>query len=220
MVRSAKRVGRIAGMLLLTQIVVAILSAFVLLERAYHPPGFLANAAGMAVQVRTAVMLWFLAGALTLVVAIVTLPVFRAYSERAALLYLALSVVGCMTVSVDNVGVLTMLSLSEAYAKAGASSDVLQTLFETARSARNAAHFTGILVGGITGFVFNSILWRFALIPRALGAVGMGAVLIQMTAVTMPLLGFRFQTLLLVPAALVQSAVVLWLIAKGFEERT
>jgi hypothetical protein len=35
----------------------------------------------------------------------------------------------------------------------------------------------------------------------------------------MPLLGYRYQAVMLMPAALSLLALVLWLIAKGFEER-
>jgi hypothetical protein len=40
-----------------------------------------------------------------------------------------------------------------------------------------------------------------------------------MTAVAMPLIGYRHQAVMLMPAALSLFALVLWLIAKGFEDR-
>jgi hypothetical protein len=216
--RSAKSVGRIVGILLLAQIVVAFLAQFVLLARVSAPPGLLANAAGSALQVRVSVLLWFVASALTLAVAIATLPVFRQYSERMALLYLALSVLGLSTSAFDNVAVLNMLSLSQEYAKAGVANELFQALGAMARSARYAAHYINVLVGGITAFVLVSILFRFALVPRALAAFGLATFPVQITAVAMPLLGFRYQAVMLMPAALSLLALVLWLIAKGFEE--
>jgi hypothetical protein len=214
--RSAKSVGRIVGILLLAQIVVAFLAQFVLLARVSAPPGFLANAAGSALQVRVSVMLWFVASALTLAVAIATLPVFRQYSERMALLYFALSVLGLSTSAFDNVGVLNMLSLSQEYEKAGAANELFQAVGAMASSARYAAHYINVLVGGITAFVLVSILFRFALVPRALAAFGLATFPVQIAAVAMPLLGYRYQAVMLVPAALSLFALVLWLIAKGF----
>jgi hypothetical protein len=220
MLRSAKRVGRIVGILLLAQIVVAFLAQFVLLARVSAPPGFLANAAGSALQVRVSVLLWLVASALTLAVAIAALPVFRQHSERMAQLYLAFSVLGLSTSVIDNVAVLNVLSLSQEYAKAGAANDLfLGALGEMARSARYAAHYINVLVGGITAFVLVSILFRFALVPRALAAFGLATFPVQMIGVAMPLLGYRYQVVMLMPAALSLSALVLWLIAKGFEER-
>lgn len=217
--RSAKSVGRIVGILLLAQIVVAFLAQFVLLARVSAPPGFLANAAGSPWQVRVSVFLWFVASGLTLAVAIATLPIFRQYSERMALLYLALSVLGLSTSAFDNAAVLNMLSVSHEYAKAGAAHELFQAMGAMAHAARYSAHYINLVVGGITTFVLVSILFRFALVPRALAAFGLATFPIQVTGVAMPLLGYRYQAVMLIPAALSLMALVLWLIAKGFEER-
>jgi hypothetical protein len=136
-----------------------------------------------------------------------------------ALLYLALSVLGLSTSALDNVAVLNMLSLSQEFAKAGAANELLQALGAMASSARYAAHYINVLVGGITSFVLVTILFRFTLVPRALAAFGLATFPVQMTAVAMPLLGYRYQAVMLMPAALSLLALVLWLIAKGFEER-
>jgi hypothetical protein len=42
-----------------------------------------------------------------------------------------------------------------------------------AHSARYGAHDLNLLVGGITSFVLVSILFRGALVPRALAALGL-----------------------------------------------
>jgi hypothetical protein len=217
--RTAKSVGRIVGILLLVQIVVAFLAQFVLLARVSAPPGFLANAAGSPLQVRVSVLLWLVASALTLAVAIAALPVFRQYSERMALLYLALSVLGLSTSAFDNVAVLNMLSLSQEFAKAGAEHELFQALGAMARSERLAAHYVNLVVGGITTFVLVSILFRSALVPRALAAFGLATFPVQVIGVALPLLGYRHQAVTLIPAAVSLLALVLWLIARGFEER-
>ena len=216
---SVKSVGRIVGILLLAQVVVAFLAQFVLLARVSAPPGILLNAAGSALQVRASVVLWLVASAMTLAVALAILPILRRYSERMVLLYLALAVLGLSTSALDNVAVLSMLSLSQEYANAGAPNELLQALGAMARSARYAAHYINVLVGGITAFVLASILFRFVLVPRALAAFGLATFPVQMTGVAMPLLGFRYQAVMLVPAGLSLLALVLWLIAKGFEDR-
>jgi len=216
---SAKNVGRIVGILLLAQVAVAFLAQFVLLARVSAPPGFLVNAAGSPFQVRVSVLLWFVASALTLAVALATLPVFRQYSERMALLYLALSVLGLSTSALDNIAVLNVLSLSQEYAKGAIAHEVFQALGTMAGAARYTAHYVNVLVGGTTAFVFVSILFRFALVPRALAAFGLATFPIQMTGVAMPLLGFPYQVVMLLPASLSLFALILWLIAKGFDER-
>ena len=216
--RSAKRVGRIIGLLFLAQGLIAPALNFRLL-RPVTAPGFLTTAAGSALQIRAAVLLSFVLGALTLAVAIVAAPLFRRYSERMAVAFLALSVAGLSTLAIEGMAIRGMLSLSEEYATAGAPGELLQALAGTARSTWRSAHFTNLLFAQGTGFLLCAILFRFALVPRALAAFGMAATLLSTAAVAMPLLGYRFVFLMLLPVSLSQLALMAWLIARGFEER-
>jgi hypothetical protein len=63
--------------------------------------------------------------------------------------------------------------------------------------------------------VFYGVLFRFSLVPRALAAFGLAAVLLQITAVAMPLFGHAIVFPMLMPLGLVQLVLALWLIAKG-----
>jgi uncharacterized protein DUF4386 len=216
--RSAKTVGRIIGLMLLVRLLLAPLVYFELMPPATGR-GFLATAAGSALQIRVGVLLAFVLGALTLAIAIAATPIFRRYGERMALAFLALSIVGLATLAADNVGILNMVSLSLESAKAGASNELFQTLGRMARSTWYGAHFTNLMLGHATGLVFIVILYRSALVPRALAAFGLAAALVSLPAVVMPLLGYRFVYLMIIPAALSQLAVTLWLIVRGFEER-
>jgi uncharacterized protein DUF4386 len=217
-VRSAKSVGRIIGLMFLVQMLLAPL-VYLRLMRPVTAPGFLTSAAGSALQIRVAVLLTFGLGALTLAIAITATPVFRRYSERMALAFLALSIVGLATLAMESLAIRNMLSLSQEYAKAGAANELLLTLGGIARSTWYGAHFTNLMIAHGTGFVFYCILFRFALVPRALGVFGMAATLLSITAVAMPLLGYRFVFLMLIPVALSQLGLMPWLIVRGLQER-
>jgi hypothetical protein len=218
--RSAKTVGRIVGLLLLLQVLLAlpVYTNFGMM-RSVMAPDFLANAAANAMQIRLAVLLTFVLGALTLAVALVAMPVFRGHSERMALLFLALSVVGLASHAIESVAIRDMVSMSLMYTKASAPKELLETLGEMARSTWSSAHFINLMQGHIKAFVFFVIVYRFGLVPRALAAVGLAATCLSTTAATMPLLGYRFLYLMIAPAALTQLALTLWLIVRGFEER-
>ena len=83
-----KRIGRIAGILLLAQALVAIpVYTEIGMMSSIISPDFLAQAAGNAAKIRTALVLTLLLGGVTLAVALVVLPVFRAASERMFWLY-------------------------------------------------------------------------------------------------------------------------------------
>lgn len=137
-----------------------------------------------------------------------------------ALWFLALAVVSFSLTAVENTTVLSMLSLSQAYAKANAADgDLFQTLRVVVGSARNWAHYMSLIVGGGMVFVLYSVLYRFALIPRALAAFGLAAVMLQLTAVTMPLFGYPIVILMVMPLGLSHLALALWLTVRGFDER-
>lgn len=216
--QSAKSAGRIIGLALLVQLLLALPVYFVWM-RPVTGSGFLANAAGSAAQVRVALLLTFVLGAMTFTAAIAALPVFRRYSERLAFAYLALSVVGLATLAMESIAMRNMLSLSLEYAKAGAANELLQTLGGLARSTAVAAHHTNLMVAHGTVLLLYVILYRFALVPRALAACGMAASLLSTTVVTMPLLGYRLVFALVTPAALTNLALMLWLIVRGLAER-
>lgn len=215
--RSSKAAGRTMGLALLAQVLLAPPVYFWWL-RPVTATDFLARAAGSALQIRVTLLLTLLLGAMTLTAAIAALPVFRRYSERMAFAFLALSIVGLSTLAMEGLAMRNMLSLSQTYAKAGAAHELLQTLAALARSMAYAAHHTNVMVAHGTVFLLFVILYRFALVPRVLAAAGMAASLLSTTVVTMPLLGYRFVFLLIMPAALCNLALIFWLIVRGLDE--
>ena len=218
---NARLAGRIVGVLFLVQMAVAPLVNFVLLGPALTAPGgFLANAAANSAQVNMAVFLSLVTGALWVGIAITALPVFRQYSHAMALWLLALAVISFSGVVFEGIAVRSMLSLSQEYAKAGAADVALfQAPGALVRSLRNSTHYTNLLVSGGSLLVFYSVLFLFALIPRALSAFGLVTVALLITGAMIPLLGYRTVMLMFMPIGLSQLALVLWLMARGLEER-
>ncbi len=137
-----------------------------------------------------------------------------------ALWFLSLNVVTFSLFAVENGIVMSMLSLSQDYAAAGAAdAEVFEAVGVVIGSARNWAHLTSALVGDSTIFVLYCVLYRFALIPRALSAFGLITAMLKISALTMPFFGHRVVLPMVLPVALSYLALALWLMAKGFEER-
>ena len=217
---SAKRIGQIIGLLISVQLVCGMLVSFVLLRPLTAPPGFLENAAGSSLQLSAAVVLWFATGALSIAIAITAWPIFRQYSSTMALWYLSLALVSFSLFAVENATVMSLLSLSQAYAAAGDPDPALfKALGAVVRSAYIWAGNTSALVAEAMIFVLYCILYRFILIPRALSALGLVAVLLKITAIMMPFFGHPVVLLMVLPMVLGYVALALWLMAKGFEER-
>ena len=217
---TSRTASRIIAVLILTQMVSGALINFGLEAPLFGAPGFLVNAAAHGSQIALAAILGLAAGALSLGIAITAYPVFRQYSQAMALWFVALSVASVSAAAVENMNVMSMLSLSQEYAKAGAAAqDQLQAVRVVVASARNWAHFIDLLIAGCTIFVMYAVLYRFALFPRALAAFGLAAVVLQIVTVAMPLFGQAVVFLLLAPLGLSQLALAIWLIAKGFRNQ-
>ena len=211
--------GRLIGVLILLQMVGGGVTNFVLL--AFPAPGFLPNAATHPLQAGSAVLLGLATGAVSAGIAIAASTVFHHFSRSVALCFVVLATVSFALTAVEAAGNLSLLFASQAYTAADAAD---RHLFETLRPViaafRNGTHYVTVLVGGGMIFALYAALFRFALVPRALAAFGLFAAAMQMMAVSMPILGGEINFTLLLPLALSQLALALWLIAKGFVERS
>ncbi|HSL19919.1 MAG TPA: DUF4386 domain-containing protein [Vicinamibacterales bacterium] len=215
----AKRVGRTIGVLLLVHLVGGLTLPYIVLNAAIAP-GFLASAAAHAFQVRTTVLLLLASGAITLGIAITAWPVFRQYSERLALCFLALAIANFSLQAVESGTVLSMLSLSQEYAGAGADDAAVQTVATAVASARWWAHLTQLITVVSWLFVLYALLWRTAIVPRTLAALGMITTLLQIAGVPLrAFLGYEILVEMGMPLAPVHTALALWLMVKGFDER-
>lgn len=220
--KSAKSIGRTVGILLLLQLAAGLTVPFILLQPLIKgSPGFLTAAAENSFQIRAAVFISFVGAALTLSLGITALPVFRRYSNATALWFLAVCVVSCTLDIVQNASVMSMLSLSQQYVNGGAAEPGLyQVVGAAVASTRRWAHYTQLVAIGGWIFVFYSSLLRFALIPRALAAVGLIGIVLQFTGVTLlTFLGYSAIGEMAMPLLPIQIAVAIWLMVKGFNER-
>jgi hypothetical protein len=144
-----KRAGRTVGVLMLLHLAAGLIVPFILVLPLVPPRSFLDNAAAMANQVRSAVMLLFGGSALTIGISLAALRVLRQYSSAAAYWLPALAVASFVLQAADNAHLLSMLSLSQAYAAAGLPDTQLFRTAEVAVGAlRKWSHYSFLLVVG------------------------------------------------------------------------
>ena len=218
--RSAMRTGRITGILLFVQLAGLIVPFVLLQPLTTGPQNYLANAVGSSLQIKVAVFLLFLNCALTIGITIAAFPVFRHYSEAMALWLLVVSVIMFLLQAVDNVHVMSMLSLSQQYTEASVRDDLFKTLAAVVGSTRRWAHFTELLVIDCWIFLLYSVLYRFSVVPRAIAAFGVITVILHFTGIPLRgFLGYSLVTPMGVPMALSHVTLATWLLAKGFGER-
>jgi hypothetical protein len=120
----------------------------------------------------------------------------------------------------ENAGLMSMLSLSQAH-QATAAPDA--ALFEALRGVvawqRNWAHLLQLLAAGGLTLAMYAAFFRFDLLPRWLAGFGMLASVLQMVAVTKPFFGGWVLFPLLLPIGIAQLLLIVWLLAKGLQPR-
>jgi hypothetical protein len=214
---TARCAGRIIGVLIIIQMVGGGVVNFTLEAPLFGAPGFLVNAASHSQQLGLAVLLGLVTEALWVGIAIAAFPIFGRRSQTMALWFIALAVVILAVAVAENAAVMSMVSLSKAYTTASAGErEQIQIIKIVVAYARNWAHYMARIFDGCAIFVFYAVLFRFALVPRALAGFGLIAVTLMVTGVAMPLFGHDVVFPMLAPLGLSQLILAVWLIAKGF----
>jgi hypothetical protein len=204
--------------MLLVQLAGLILPFVLLRPLTTAPSEWLVNAAESSFQIKLAVFLLTANCALTIGISIAAFQVFRQYSYRMALLLVAVSVIMFSLQAVDNVHLLSMLSLSQQYSQAGGQTELFQTLAAMIGSTRRWAHYSELFVIDCWIFLLYCILYRFSLVPRLLAVFGLTTVLLHFTGIPLPLfLGYGSVTLMGATMALSHITLASWLMVKGFE---
>ena len=210
------RAGRIIGCIVLVQLVGGILTNFFLTAPLFGSPGFMVNAAIYSQQIGLAVLVGLAMGGLSIALATTLFPILREYNLALALWLVVLAGVGLAAATLESIGMMSMVSYSEAYATASAAD---REFMEAGRiivaSTRNWAHYLNLIFSGCFLLTLYSSLYLSNLVPRWLSGFGCVAVLLQLTSVSLPLFGQDVIFPLLAPLALSQIALALWLIMKG-----
>lgn len=214
-----RRAGRIIGVLIIIQMIFSVVVNFVLEAPLFGAPGFLVSAAHHSRQIGLAALLGLITEALWVGIAITVLPFGYRHSRTMTLWLASLAIVALAVAVVENAAVMSMVSLSEAYAKASpVDRGQLEAIRIVAASARNWPHFLARMLDGCTIFAFYAVLYQGLLVPRALAGFGLIASVLQVCGVAMPLFGHDVVFPMLTPLGLAQLILAVWLLGKGIHE--
>jgi hypothetical protein len=221
--RSPKSTGRIVGLLLLMHLMTGLITPYVMLHPLAAPLSFNANDPTKSFQVRLSVMLLFVGGAITVAIAVAALPIFRQYGSALAVWIIALAIANFSLQCVENAAWMSLFTLSQNYANvAAADAGVYNLIAAAVRSAWKWVHYTHLLIMVSWMFILFVMLWRSALVPRVVAALGMLTTLMQITGITLPQFipyPSPYPTAMGMPLGFVYLALSVWLMVKGFEER-
>jgi hypothetical protein len=184
---------------------------------------YLVSVAANGNQVVTGALLLFVGAAAAASIAISLYPILRRYNEGLALGAVGFRLIEGAFYIVSVLCLLLLLTLSEAFVKAGApDSSYFQTLGVLLLAGyRVAGNVASLLAFSIGALLYYYIFYQTRLVPRWLSGWGLVGAMLSMVSgflVMLRLIGpfSTFQIVLNLPIAPQEMVLAVWLIVKGF----
>ena len=216
-----KRVARTAGILFIIATLASILSLPFL--GSINASNYLVSVSGNGNQVLIGAFLVLIGGAASASIAISLYPILRKYNESLALGAVGFRLVEGALYIVAVVGLLSLLTLSQQFVKAGAPDS---SYFQTSGVLlQGAYHWLGnvmpVLVFTIGAFMYYVVFYQTKLVPRWLSGWGLVGVTLCMISGLLVMFGLigplsTPQVVLALPIGVQEMAFAVWLIVKGF----
>tara|TARA_R110002051_G_scaffold307954_1_gene379257 strand:+ start:245 stop:925 length:681 start_codon:yes stop_codon:yes gene_type:complete len=219
--KSNRKTGRLLGLLFLFIFATGIIVYQFLQGPVLFSDDFLTASSVKSNEIIISTLLLFLNEIISVVIAIILLPIFKKYSITLALLYLAFSIVSFIAISIDNVSVLSMLELSLEYTKNDiGNADILYTLGNIYYKKHWWTHYLSLLISCFPVFILYYTLYITKLIPKVISIIGIIAVILMFIELLFSIFGNSISMNMLLPMALIQLTLPLWLIFKGLNSST
>lgn len=165
---------------------------------------------GMVVE-----LIWALA---VMGIPVMLFPVLRTYDEASALGFNSLRFAEAICTIVSSLILLTLLTLSQEFAAAGAAdASHLQALGSLLLAAREWVFNVGSgVIWSLSAVLLNVVLYLSKLVPRWLSVWGLVGAILSLVTYLVRFFGIRLTGFLFLPIALQEMVFAVWLIVKGF----
>lgn len=210
-----QKAGRISGVLFLFVFISGIVIFQVLQGPVLFADDFLTTTSENSNQIIGSALLGMLGGLASIIIATLLLPIFKRHSYYVAFLYLAFCILNFIALMLDNVSVVSMLELSNDYVANG-DSDTLQAMGNLVYEKHHWTHYMYLLISCFPVFVLYYGFYVSKIVPRVISIFGIFAVLLMFVQVVFSIFGHGISMNMMLPMALIQLALPIWLIIKGF----
>jgi hypothetical protein len=213
---TSKKIAAIVGALFLFSNVTFILGAIVFIEPMLGAPDYLTLVSAKGPQAVSGVLLELINAVAYVGIAVLMFPILRQRFESVALGYVGLRIIEFVMQILGDISLLSLLTLSEDFVRAGApASSPFQALGTLLLAERFWAFQMVSITFGLGALMFYYCLYHLRLIPRFIsiwGLIGAAVVLANLVAdmfgLTLPNLG--------VLMLLNELFLGVWLIVRGF----
>jgi hypothetical protein len=184
-------------------------------------PDYLAQLSAAETQVDIGMLVELVWALAVIGIPIALFPILKRYSEAVALGFFSLRFVEGISTVVGSVVLMTLLTVSQGFATAGApDASHYQVLGAALLATRNWTFLIGSgIFFSLSALVLNSALYHSRFIPRWLSGWGLAGALLMFASYLLQLFGVSLDVLF-IPIAVQEMVFALWLIVKGFNPST
>ncbi|MBE1875643.1 DUF4386 domain-containing protein [Myceligenerans pegani] len=150
--------------------------------------------------------------------AVLFFPVVDQYGRKTALTYLAAMILQVVLMATGALAVLMLVPLARESAEAGPEAGGWATpLANLALDANELGYQAGQLALSVGAFVLVVLLYRTRLVPRWLAGLGLAGYVLHAAGSAAELFGVHISLVLLIPGALFEIGLAVWLLVRGFD---
>ncbi len=216
-----KKTARIVGSLFIIATAASLASSPFLAP--FSASNYLVDVSANQNQVLVGALVAFIAALASASIAISLYPTLRKYDETLALAAVGFRLIEGVLYTVGIVSLLSLLTVSKEFVNAGApNSSYFQTLGASLLAGYHWVYYVGAVVAfGLGALMYYYIFYQTRLVPRWLSGWGLVAATLIIAAsvlVMFNVIGLfsMFQAVLILPIAVQEMALAVWLIVRGF----
>jgi hypothetical protein len=190
---------------------------FTLVNSVISVPDFLARLPGVQTTLLIGAFLMLLNTVVDVGKGVLFFPILENHGKRTALVYLAAIVVQVVFLDLGVIFLLMLAPLAQIAADAGASSAAWAPGLGSLLSDSNTiAYNVGQATLSFGGIFLCLLLYRTRLIPQLLAGLGVVGYVLHAAGSVSELFGLPLSLFLLIPGAIFEIGIALWLIFRGF----
>lgn len=217
---SNKKSAKIVGVLFLAATAAYILGNG-LLESILNDPDYLIHVYPNKTKVILGMLFELINSAAAVGIAITLFPILKKHNETIALGYVAFRVIEAIILFVGAISPVLLISLSKEYIEAGApDASYFQTIGTLAIKGKFLTFQLAMTVLGLYSLLFCYLLYQSKLIPRLISVFGLIGYASLLTSALLEIFGYSPGMFLFLPGALFEILLPIWLIVKGFKEKS
>ena len=207
--------GRALGILFLLPLL-TYASGSSILSTVFDSPHYLSEAASSKQWVTTGALLVLANSVAVVTIGVLGYPILARLNKRIALAYISARLAESVLLLGGLISLLSLLTLSEEYAKAeGLSVPGFEVLAQLGRAASFRAYQMAMLLLGLGSLGFCYLLYRHQLVPGSIALLGLAGYALLAVGAVLELFGFPVGVWLSVPGGLFEVTLGIWLLIRG-----